>query len=188
VGDADVTFTLDLVLHMDAGDRNAWQADQDTRPLTDFGERQARAQCDALAAEPVDAIYAGPALRCRQTVQPLAEQLGLEGVLVPEIGETAAWHAPGGWDRDNNQDTNSAAHAAGSAMRAVAQMRELHPEGRAVACSHGHVIPALASALIALHGLRDVPELTRRGQWYRVRFDGERVRIELREVEALPEA
>ncbi|MEX1255643.1 MAG: histidine phosphatase family protein [Dehalococcoidia bacterium] len=181
------SLIIDLVPHMDAGDRDAWPGDQDTRPLTEFGERQARAQCDALAAEPLDALYAGPALRCRQTLQPLAERLGLEITVLPEIGEVAAWRAPAGWEAEGNRRANAAAHGAGSALAGVTRMRALHPEGRVVACSHGHVIPALVSFLIAAHGLAGVPELGRRGQWYRLGFEGERIEIELREVEGFPQ-
>ncbi len=35
--------TIDLVPHMDAGDRTKWQGDQNVRPLTDLGRRQAAA-------------------------------------------------------------------------------------------------------------------------------------------------
>jgi 8-oxo-dGTP diphosphatase len=181
-----VTLIIDLVPHMDAGDRDTWQADQDTRPLTESGQRQARAQADALAAAPVDALYAGPALRCRQTLQPLAERVGLEIAVLAEIGEFQAWRAPGGWNADGNRGGNVAAHGAGSAMAAVTRMRALHERGRVVACSHGHVIPALVSFLIAAHGLAGVSELTKRGQWYRLGFEDERVQIELREVEGFP--
>ena len=58
---------IDLVPHMDAGDRNVWQGDQDERPLTDLGWEQARAQAEALAGEKIDALYTSPALRARQT-------------------------------------------------------------------------------------------------------------------------
>ena len=55
--------------------------------------------------------------------------------------------------------------------------------GRAVACPHGHVIPALVAFLSAAHGLASIP-LQRRGQWYRLRFEGERVSVELQEAPA----
>jgi 8-oxo-dGTP diphosphatase len=177
---------VDLVPHMDAGDRNAWRGDQDTRPLTEFGWRQARAQCDALAEEAVDALYAGPALRCRQTLAPLAERLDLEVAVVEELGEFRAWTAPEGWEPDANRGANAAAHAAGSAMRALERMRERHGGGHVVACSHGHVIPALVSYLAGAHGLRGLPESRGRGQWYRLHIDGADVRIELREVAGFP--
>ena len=171
---------------MNAGDRNAWAGDQDTRPLSDLGERQSAAQADALAAAPVDALYSGRALRCRQTLRPLAERLGLEVRVLEELGEFQAWKAPEAWDPDANRGANAAAHAAGSAMRAIERIRERHAGGRVVACSHGNVIPALAAYLIAAHGLRNVAELKRRGQWFRLRLEGAHVQIELREVEGFP--
>ena len=82
-----MTFTIDLVPHMDAGDRNTWPGDQDERPLSDLGLRQAAALADALRWAPIDALYAGPALRCRQTLDVLSESLGLLVNVLPELDE-----------------------------------------------------------------------------------------------------
>ena len=164
-----MTLTIDLVAHMEAGDRNSWPGDQNARPLGELGRRQALAIADAMAAEPVDALYAGRALRCRQSIEPLAERLGLRvGVLV-ELGEDVAWRVPRGWEAGA---IHEAPFAAGVAMRGIEKLRTLHPEGRIVACSHGHVIPALVSYVAALHGLDRVAPLERRGQWYRLRLAG----------------
>jgi broad specificity phosphatase PhoE len=71
---------------MDAGDRHRWTGDQDRRPLSDLGRRQAARLAAALAATPVHALFSSPALRCRQTLEPLADRFGLRIellVLVP---------------------------------------------------------------------------------------------------------
>lgn len=185
-----MAFVLDLVPHLDAGDRDQWSGDQDERPLTDLGWRQAHALADAISARRIDALYAGPALRCRQTLEPLAERLGLKVAVLPELGEKQAWRLPDGW----GPGPGDAAHAAGMALRGIDKLRTLHPNDAVVACSHGHVIPALVAYLVAVHGLHDVAQLTfaiarhaaRRGQWYRLRFDGERVDIELHEAPGFP--
>ena len=178
-----MTLHVDLVPHLDAGDRTKWQGDQDQRPLTALGRDQALALAEALAAEPVDALYSAPALRCRQTVEPLGERLGLEITVLPELGEFETWRTPDGWKR-RPEDPYIGAFAAGSAMAAVEQMRREHPAGRVVACSHGHVIPAFVSFLVAAHGLRDVPDIGERGNWYRLRFDEAQVSVELHEAGA----
>ncbi len=182
-----MTLAVDLVPHLDAGDRTKWQGDQDQRPLTELGRAQARAQAlalaEALAVEPVDALYSGPALRCRQTLEPLAERLGLEIAILPELGEFEAWRAPDGWQPRPEEAPYISAFAAGSAMAAIEQIRREHPAGRVVACSHGHVIPALVSFLAGAYALRDVPEI-RRGDWYRIRFDEARVSVEPHEADA----
>ena len=38
-----MTLTIDLVPHLDAGDRTKWHGDQNERPLSELGLRQAGA-------------------------------------------------------------------------------------------------------------------------------------------------
>ncbi|MEX2159625.1 MAG: histidine phosphatase family protein [Dehalococcoidia bacterium] len=183
-----MTVTIDLVGHMDAGDRSAWQGDQDERPLSELGRRQAEAIADALGSEPVDALYAGPALRCRQTLEPIARQAGLSIVTLQEFGEET-WRLPEGWRESSDQIVRSAvlgSHAAGQALAGIEKIRAERVEGRAVVCSHGHIIPALAAFFVGAHGLEGVGERSQRGQWYRVRIDGARVGVELRMTAQFP--
>jgi len=175
-----VTLTIDLVPHLDAGDRKAWPGDQDERPLTELGRRQALALADALGAEPVDALYSGPALRCQQTLAPLAERLGLEVTVLAELGEET-WRPPEGWS-EGPGGGYVGAFAAGSALAALNRIRAGHPQGRVIVCSHGHTIPTLAAFLAAAYGLEGVPESTQRGQWYRVRRSDAQVRVDLRQA------
>ena len=72
-----MTLIIDLVPHLDAGDMTKWQGDQNVRPLSELGRRQAAAIADALGEEQVDALYSSPALRCRKSLEPLAERFGL---------------------------------------------------------------------------------------------------------------
>lgn len=174
-----MTLTLDLIAHLDAGDKTKWQGDQNERPLSELGRRQAQALGEALGAEPFDALYSSPALRCRQSLEPLAERLGLTIAVLSGLGETDAWRVPGGWE----SGPPVAAYAAGRALAALEQVRGKHSGGRVVACSHGHIIPALVAFLIGAHELGQVPQLAHRGQWYRLRFEADRVGVELRETQ-----
>jgi 8-oxo-dGTP diphosphatase len=179
-------LTIDLIAHMDAGDRKQWRGDQNERPLSELGRRQSEALAEALAGDPIDALYSSPALRSRQTLEPLAQRLGLPVAVVDGIGDDETWHPPEGWKRDEHGIT-VAPYAAGRAMAALWDIQLEREECRAVACSHGHVIPALVSFLIAAHGLEDVPEFERRGQWYRLQLDGaDVVAIDLVEAEGFP--
>ncbi len=182
---------IDLVPHMDAGDRNEWQIDQNVRPLTKLGRRQSQAQAAALVNEPggekIEALYSSPALRAGQTLEPLAESLGLDIVVVDGLGDNETWRVPDGWDHEHNRGANVAPYAAGMAMAALWDIQLAHPDARVVGCSHGHVIPALVSFLIAAHDLADVPESEGRGQWYRIHMDGaDIVSIELLEAAEFP--
>ena len=182
---------IDLVPHMDAGKASEWQIDQNVRPLTKLGHRQSQLQADALVNEPdggkIDALYSSPALRSRETLAPLAESLGLEIVVVDGLGDNETWRVADGWDHEHNRGANVSAYAAGMAMAALWDIQLAYPEGRVVGCSHGHVIPALVSFLIAAHSLEGVPESEGRGEWYRIRMDGaDIVSIELLEAPDFP--
>jgi 8-oxo-(d)GTP phosphatase len=65
-----------LVRHAIAEDRESWSDEDDRRPLTPEGRSQAARLVGLLGAEPIEAVYSSPALRCRQTVEPLALHLG----------------------------------------------------------------------------------------------------------------
>jgi 8-oxo-dGTP diphosphatase len=66
-----------LVRHAKAGDRGAWLDDDRSRPLSKSGRRQARALIRVLSSRIVERILSSPAVRCVDTVRPLAEERGL---------------------------------------------------------------------------------------------------------------
>jgi probable phosphoglycerate mutase len=55
--------------------------------LGDEGHGQAAALAEALADVPVAAVYTSPLVRAHDTARPLAERLGLEPVVVPDLRE-----------------------------------------------------------------------------------------------------
>jgi 8-oxo-dGTP diphosphatase len=69
--------TAYLVRHAKAGDREEWNGDDRARPLSKAGRRQAEALARMFADRPLDRILSSPAVRCTDTVRPLAEQRGL---------------------------------------------------------------------------------------------------------------
>jgi 2,3-bisphosphoglycerate-dependent phosphoglycerate mutase len=63
--------------------------------LSEDGQAQAQHLAEYLAAEaPIDALYASPLLRARQTAAPIAARGGLETVLEEAVAE---------WDRHSNE-------------------------------------------------------------------------------------
>ena len=72
-GDAPVY----LVRHAKAGDRRTWTGDDLSRPLSKSGRRQAKALVRVLSSRAVARILSSPAIRCVDTVRPLADQRGL---------------------------------------------------------------------------------------------------------------
>lgn len=171
---------IELIPHMDAGDRTVWTGDQDERPLSDLGRRQAKRLTDSLATARVDALFSSPALRCRETLQPLADQLGLPIELLPELAETHGFQPPPGWDTpfwSHFHRPVGGAYAAGRARSALCQIAALVPESRAIACSHGDIVPALITYLIGAYALPPVEPLARRGGWYTIELAGEFVQV-----------
>ncbi|HLI55427.1 MAG TPA: phosphoglycerate mutase family protein [Actinomycetota bacterium] len=112
-------FRSYLVRHAEAGWRQAWNGQDELRPLTHEGRRQAAGLIGALAGAEVARILTSPFVRCVETVEPLAEARGLPAEAVPELAEGAG---PTG------------------AM-------SLLLSGPIVACSHGDVIEAVLDAL-----------------------------------------
>ena len=78
-----------LVRHAKAGDRDAWSGDDRLRPLSKSGRRQAKGLVRTLADRPIGNIASSPAVRCLDTVRPLAKQRGLEIDVREELFEGA---------------------------------------------------------------------------------------------------
>lgn len=76
-----------LIRHASAGDRSHWRDDDERRPLDDRGHRTAEALARTLGSEAIIRVLSSPAARCRQTVEPLAEKLGLEVEVTHDLQE-----------------------------------------------------------------------------------------------------
>jgi 8-oxo-dGTP diphosphatase len=113
---------LYLVRHAKAGDRADFQGDDELRPLTKAGHRQATALARKLAKRDVTTLVSSPYVRCVQTLEPLAHLLREPVHVDDRLGE-------------------------GSTFAAVMELFEAMPEG-AVLCSHGDVIPEVIDALV----------------------------------------
>lgn len=72
------SLELHLLRHADAGDPGAWTGDDDARPLSAKGERQAERLAAFLADRGVapDAIITSPKVRAQQTARIVADRLG----------------------------------------------------------------------------------------------------------------
>ncbi|MDF2979871.1 MAG: hydrolase [Actinomycetospora sp.] len=119
--------TLLLVRHALAGRRSEWAGPDAERPLVDEGRVQAQKLAALFARFGVDALYAVPKTRCRQTLAPYAEATGLAVHDVPELGDGAVARD------DEPARATLEALAAGGATAAV--------------CAQGDGIPHLVSAL-----------------------------------------
>ncbi len=114
-------MSLYLVRHAKAGNRSEWRGDDQVRPLTPKGWRQAEAIAARLAPSAPSVLRSSTYLRCRQTLEPLAAATGLAVIDEPALVE-------------------------GNPFEPVLDLLAFLPDG-AVLCSHGDVIPDTLAAL-----------------------------------------
>lgn len=110
-----------LVRHVKAGDRTRWEGTDHDRPISKRGRRQAEALAERLAGERPSRLISSPSARCVQTLEPLADRLGLKVEPDDRLAEGSSIE---------------------QSMAVVAEA-----EDGAVLCSHGDVIPDLIAAL-----------------------------------------
>jgi 8-oxo-(d)GTP phosphatase len=90
IADAELQrATILLFRHASAGNRKEWKGDDKLRPLDDKGRRQALEVAETLVRYPIKRVCTSPYVRCVQSVEPLAERLGLEIEEVDELAEGA---------------------------------------------------------------------------------------------------
>ena len=131
----DLTKLL-LVRHAKAGKRSEWNGDDDLRPLSEAGRRQADALRAKLRLFAPDRVLSAPRLRCVQTVRGVAEDLGLEVRQEPLLSEDGYWPDP---------------------VLGLARLLAIAGDGGTpVVCSQGGVIPDLVSTLADRDGV-DLP-------------------------------
>jgi 8-oxo-dGTP diphosphatase len=127
------TRTVLLVRHGKAGSRANWAAHDDLRPLSRSGATQADALRTLLPLFGADRVYAANRVRCVQTLQGLADDLG-----APVGAEEAL--------------TEEGYHADPEA--AAARLLDIARDGGTPAiCSQGGAIPSLIAGFAAESGL-----------------------------------
>lgn len=149
---ADTQSVL-IVRHGTAGSKSRFSGDDKIRPL----DKKGRAQAEALVAQlatfgPTD-VYSADRLRCQQTVEPLAEELGVSISDEPALTEEAY--------ADNPK----------RARRRVLQIAKLHRTP--VICTQGKVIPDLIAWWCERDGVRPDKSRNRKGStWVLSLADG----------------
>jgi 8-oxo-dGTP diphosphatase len=141
--------TLVLVRHGRAGDRSDWAGPDDLRPLDDRGRAQAGRLAEVLPAFGPLEVLSAPPVRCRDTVAPLAERLGLDIGPVPELGEEGFAADP---------------EAGLATVQGLLAPRS--EPGVTVVCSQGGAIPSALMALgVQFAPTRDYPPCAKGSVW-----------------------
>jgi broad specificity phosphatase PhoE len=138
-----------LLRHAHAGNKKTWPGPDDRRPLSAGGRREAAGLVPLLRDRPIATILSSPALRCEQTVRPLAEQRGLPVGL------------------DGRLDVGAGLDDAATLIR---------PDlGDVVLCSHGELIGHLLGLLRERGAPIDQHATWPKGSTWLLRLNGDRV-------------
>ena len=138
------TKTVLIVRHGTAGSKSRYKGDDRKRPLDKRGRAQAESLVGQLLAFGADALYAADRVRCHQTIEPLAEELGVRH------SQRAA--ADRGGVRGRPQGRPAAAF-----------WRSPPAEGTPVICTQGKVIPDLIAWWCERDGVRPDKSRNRKG-------------------------
>jgi 2,3-bisphosphoglycerate-dependent phosphoglycerate mutase len=160
------TTMLYLVRHAHAD----WQLDE-TRPLSESGRAAAHAMAGLLSAIPIAAIYSSPAQRSIETVEPLAQRLGIRVDVVPELRERQlpvvpaddfdkvireTWRVP--TDAMPGGESNSMAQTRG--LAAVRQFIARHAGQHLVVATHGNLMALILNGFDPTFGYECWRELS----------------------------
>jgi phosphohistidine phosphatase SixA len=138
-----------LVRHAVALARRKWHGPDDDRPLAPRGVRQAEPLPEVLAGYEIHRILSSPAVRCVETVRPLAKARRLDVEETPDLAEGQT-------------------HLALALARACASTP-------AILCSHGDVIPWVLERLATRDGVDLGPEpKCAKGSTWALEFDSGR--------------
>lgn len=126
------TFPIIVLRHGKAVAREDWSGPDAERPLTDRGRRQAKAAVGPLRAFGVRKVISSDAVRCADTVAPLAKALRTQVRTTAALSQDA-WEA----------GTSDPRSVIGKRIRARKPV---------VLCSHGPVLPDILSELALATG------------------------------------
>jgi 8-oxo-dGTP diphosphatase len=137
------TQTVLVVRHGTAGSKSRFSGDDKMRPLDKKGRAQAEALVGQLSAFGPTDVYAADRVRCRQTVEPLAEELGVVICDEPTLTEEAY--------ADNPK----------RGRKRMLEIASLHRTP--VICTQGKVIPDLIAWWCERDGIRPDKSRNRKG-------------------------
>ncbi|WP_420099939.1 NUDIX hydrolase [Corynebacterium sp.] len=124
--DLGCTRRVLYVRHAKAMARETWKEDDDLRPLTKKGYRQAAELSGVLEGYRPKSVFTAAPERCRATVEPTAARLGLDIETNANLGDAALQHS------------------ARTVMEALVQASSAPVS---VVCAQGEIIPAVVSGL-----------------------------------------
>ena len=149
------TQTVLIVRHGTAGSKSRFSGDDTKRPLDKMGRAQAEALVSQLLAFGATDVYAADRLRCQQTVEPLAAELGVDIRSEAWLTEEAYANNP---------------------KRARRRIFKIAKQSRTpVICTQGKVIPDLVAWWCNRDGVRPDKSRNRKGSTWVLSLSGGRL-------------
>ncbi len=144
-----------IVRHGVAGRKSRYKGDDRKRPLDKRGRAQAESLVGQLLAFGATELYAAPRARCQQTLEPLAEELGVTIRDEPALTEEAY--------ADDRQ----------AGRRRVLEIAKC--DGTPVICTQGKVIPDLIAWWCDRDGVRPDKSRNRKGSTWVLSLAGDKL-------------
>ena len=153
------TTPLILLRHGKAIAREEWEGDDGDRPLAQLGQQQAKRMHAIYLPLAVSEIHSSDAVRCYETVSPMARTMSLNLVYWSELSEYA-------FEKDKK-----------AAINVVNDIIE--SEARAIVCGHNPVIPGIVAKFIGKKNFKELDHGLLPGEaWILHHRDGEIVAID----------
>ncbi len=154
-------FTVPLILlrHGKALSPNEWSGDDGDRPLDSLGQRQAKRLLSSYLPYQVEEIHSSDAMRCIETVEPLARALKINIVISEELGE---------YRHFSNKDS------------AFEYAQDVIENGNAtLICSHNPILPMVVRKLIGKKTFKELDARLNPGEaWILHHREGEVIAID----------
>lgn len=153
------TTPLILLRHGKALAREEWEGDDGDRPLAQLGQQQSKRMHALYHPFGVTEIHTSDAVRCYETVAPIARTMSLNLVYWTELSEYA-------FEKDKK-----------AAINVVNDIIE--SEARAIVCGHNPVIPGIVAKFIGKKNFKELDHGLLPGEaWILHHKDGEIVAID----------
>lgn len=133
-----MNFDLDsnalvLLRHAKALDRNEWRGDDGDRPLIQIGQLQAKRLLSTLQVFGIEEIHSSAAVRCYETVTPIARSLQLDLIFAEDLSE---------YVHSKNPD---------KPFKYINKLMKVN--SNIIACSHNPILPEILNRLIEKSGI-----------------------------------
>lgn len=153
------SYPLILLRHAKAVSRQEWESDDGDRPLAHIGQIQANGFLSKMLPYEIREIFTSDAVRCYESIEPIARALSINPVFSPALSEYAFLKDKKSW------------------YQLITDIIE--NESPTLVCSHNPVIPEIVKKLIGKKNFRELDHDLLPGEaWILHLKDGEVIAID----------